>query len=163
MTDIMYTKEVALVGTNCKVFADILGAMLADGMSVSAMVDFPERVMIEDSRLTVGHFDFDNYDRMKESFEGYHDVVLTYNDDLEDQYTNDLTLRSFSKTVAAAREAGVARIVVVGSPDSEAFFVTDLRRMDGIDWVFVSTEGDFAGRVAEEVAEPSYHREVFVE
>lgn len=156
-------KEIALVGTVCHVQADVLGGLLARGLSVNAMVDYPEHVMIDDTRLTVTHLPLEDHARVVEALEGYHDIVLTYNDDLSDAYTNDLTLRYFIDTVHAAREAGVARVIVVGSPDSAAYFVTDLRRLDDIDWVFISTEGDFAGHVAEEVTQPHFHSEVFAE
>lgn len=156
-------KEIALLGTNNHVMADVMGALLARGLSVNAMVDYPEKVMLEDSRLTVTHLPVEEHDRVKEMLEGYHDAVLTYNDDLQDAYTNDLTLKYFVDTVHAAREAGVARIIVVGSPDSEAFFVSDLRRLDDIDWVFISTEGDFPGRTTDEIVKPRFHREVYSE
>ena len=156
-------KEIALLGTNGHVFGDVLGALLARGLSVNAMVDFPEKVMVEDSRLTVVHLPVEDHDRVKEALEGYHDVVLTYNDDLEDPYTNDLTLKYFIDTVHAAREAGVARVIVVGSPLSTAYFVTDLRRLADIDWVFISTENDYPDRVADEVVSPRFHREEYTE
>lgn len=156
-------KEIALLGTNGHVLGDVLGAMLARGLSVNAMVDFPDKVMIEDSRLTVSHLPLGNHDRVKEALEGYHDVVLTYNDNLEDSYTNDLTLKYFIDTVHAAREAGVERVIVVGSSMSTAYFVTDLRRLDDIDWVFISTENDYPDRVANEVISPRFHREEYTE
>ena len=162
-THIYDMKEIALVGTNCRVFADVAGELLANGLSVNAMLDFPEKLMFADDRLTVTHADLARHQSMVDAFRGYHDVVLTYNDDLSDHYTNDLTLRYFVDTVHAAREAGVARVVVVGASESEAFFVSDLRRLDDIDWVFISTEGDYPARAAREVIEPSFHKEVFAE
>lgn len=156
-------KEIALLGTNNRVFADVLGSLLARGLSVNAMVDYPEHVMLEDTRLTVTHLPLGQHQAVVDMLQGYHDAVLTYNDNLQDSYTNELTLKYFVDTVHAAREAGVARIVVVGSPDSEAFFVSDLRRLDDIDWVFISTEGDFPARAADEVCQPHFHKEVFTE
>lgn len=159
----MIMKEIALLGTTCHVFAKTLSELLAKGLSVNAMVDKPEHIMIEDTRLTVQRLPLGEHQRVVEALEGYHDVVLTYNDDLRDAYTNDLTLKYFVDTVHAAREAGVARVIVVGSPDSQAFFVSDLRRLDDIDWVFISTEGAYADRVVGEVLEPRHHSEVFAE
>ncbi|MDE5628909.1 MAG: NAD(P)H-binding protein [Muribaculaceae bacterium] len=156
-------KEIALLGTTDHVFAKVLGKLLENGMSVKALVDFPEKVMLNNSALTVEHLPLGQHERVVEALQGYHDVILTYNDDLRDVYTNELTLKYFVDTVHAAREAGVARIIVVGSPDSEAFFVSDLRRLDDIDWVFISTEGDFSTRAAQETAAPHYHKEVYVD
>lgn len=156
-------KEIALLGTTGHVFGDVLSALLSSGLSVNALVDYPEKVMLDDTRLTVSFLDVSNHDKVEESLQGYADAVLTYNDDLQDVRTNDLTLKYFVDTVHAARQAGVKRIIVVGSPDSEAFFVTDLRRLDDIDWVFISTEGDYPRRVAGELINPRFHKEVFVE
>lgn len=152
-----------MLGTNNRVFADVLGALLERGLSVNAMVDFPEKVMLDDSRLTVTALNVANHQSVEDSLQGYADAILTYNDDLEDAYTNELTLKYFVDTVHAARQAGVGRIIVVGSPQSEAFFVTELRRLDDIDWVFVSTEGDFSRRAADEVTAPRFHKEVYSE
>lgn len=156
-------KEIALVGTTCHVFADVLGSLRAQGLGINAMVDYPERVMVDDISLTKTHFPVTDHAKVVNAFTGYDTVVLTYNDDLQDTYTNDLTLRYFVDTFTAAREAGVKRVVVVGSPNSEAFFVSDMRRTDDIDWVFISTEGDFAGRAAREVTEPRIHKAVYSE
>lgn len=156
-------KEIALVSTINRLSGDVLGRLLKEGLSVNAMVDYPEKIMLDDSRLTVTHLDVANHQSVVDSLSGYHDVVLVYNDDLQDKYTNDLTLKYFVDTVHAAREAGVARIIVVGGKDSEAFFVSDLRRLDDIDWVFISTEGDYAGRTVSEVINPRYHKEIFTE
>lgn len=154
-------KEIALLGTVCPVQADILGTLLAQGLSVNAMVDNPEHVMVEDSRLTVTRVPVENHDRVFEALEGYHDVVLAYNDDLSDSRANSLTLKYFYDTALAAQQAGVSRLIVVGSPDATAFFVSDLRRLNGIDWVYISTEGAFARHTAEEIISPRFHCEEY--
>lgn len=156
-------KEIALLGTINRVQANVTGELLARGLAVNAMVDVPERVMIDDVRLTVTHLPVEEHSRVVEMLTGYDTAVLTYNDDLYDAYTNELTLKYFVDTVHAAREAGVGRIIVVGSPDSEAFFVSDLRRLDDIDWVFISTEGDYARRSADQVTDPTLHRTEYTE
>lgn len=156
-------KEIALVGTNNHVFADVLSVLLARDVAVNAMVDYPEHVMVDDSLLTVTRFNYEDEKAMGDAFEGYHDVVLTYDDNLKDAAHNEIALKSFANTVTAARKAGVARVIVVASPDSEAYYVTLLRRLDDIDWTFISTEGDYPNRTADEVIEPSFHREVYAE
>ena len=154
-------KEIALVGTNNKVFADVLSVLLARDVAVNAMVDYPEHVMVEDENLTVSHMNFYEPEAMRKAFEGYHDVVLTYDDNLLDAAHNELALKTFADTLSAARKAGVARAIVVAGRDSEAFYVTLMNRIDDIDWVFISTEGDFPDRAADELIEPSYHREIY--
>lgn len=154
-------KEIALVGTNNKVFADVLSVLLARDVAVNAMVDYPEHVMVEDENLTVSRMNFYEPEAMRKAFEGYHDVVLTYDDNLLDAAHNELALKTFADTLNAARKAGVARAIVVAGRDSEAFYVTLMKRIDDIDWVFISTEGDFPDRAADELIEPSYHREIY--
>lgn len=156
-------KEIALVGTNNRVFADVLSVLLARDLAVNAMVDYPEHVMVEDSQLTVTGMNYFDEDAMRQSFEGYHDAILTYDDNLQDASHNEIALKSFANTLTAARKAGVARIIVVAGQDSEAFFVSLLKRIDDIDWVFISTEGDYPDRTADEVIEPNFHREVYQE
>ncbi|MDE6276546.1 MAG: SDR family oxidoreductase [Muribaculaceae bacterium] len=154
-------KEIALVGTIDRIFGDVLGQLLKHEISVNAMVDEPEKLMIDNSLLTVSHLDATDAKAVKAALEGYDTAVLVYNDNLRDVRTNDLTLRSFAHTVAAAREAGVKRVIVVGSENSEAFFVTDLRRMDDIDWLFISNVGPYAKRVRKEIEKPQRHSTVY--
>lgn len=156
-------KEIALTGTNNKVFADVLSVLLARDLAVNAMVDYPEHVMLNDTQLTISRMNFYSREEMREAFEGYHDAILTYDDNLMDVEHNTLALKTFEDTITAAREAGVARVIVVAGQDSEAYFTSLLRRLDDIDWVYVSTEGDFPNRTADEVIEPSFHKEVYAE
>ncbi len=156
-------KEIALVGTNNKVFADVLSVLMARDVAVNAMVDFPEHVMVEDESLTVSRMDFYDEEAMREAFASYGSLVLTYDDNLLDVAHNNLALKTFADTLTAARKAGVGRVIVVAGQDSEAYFVSLLNRIDDIDWVFVSTEGDFPNRAADELIEPSFHREVYKE
>ncbi len=107
-------KEIALLGTTNHVFGDVLGSLLASGLSVNALVDTPEKVMLDDVRLTVQHLPVEDSERVREMLEGYHDAVLTYNDDLQDVYTNDLTHKYFTDTVNAARDAG-KQVCAVGT------------------------------------------------
>ena len=155
-------KEVALTGSNCHIFADVLTALLHRGLSVHAFVTYPERLMLDDVDLTISRLDTDNKDGLIDAFEGYHDVIMTFNDDLTDSESNDFTLHHYNEMINAAQEAGVTRVIVVGSNESAAFFMGDLRRRGDIDWVFISTEGDYADRAASEAMAPRYHREEYV-
>ncbi len=154
-------KEVALTGSNCHIFADVLSALLHRGINVNAFVTYPERLMLEDINLTVSRLDVADRDELRRGFEGYHDVIMTFNDDQTDVDSNDFTLHYYNELVNAARDAGVRRLIVVGSPESAAFFMGDLRRRNDMDWVFISTEGDYADRAAREVVAPQYHKEEY--
>lgn len=156
-------KEVALTGTNCHIFAEVLSALLHRGIAVHAFVTNPEHLMLDDTNLVISRLDADDKERLTHDFEGYHDVVMTFNDDQTDVESNDFTLHHYNQMVNAARDAGVSRIIVVGSPESSAFFMGDLRRRvdEKIDWVFISTEDDFADRAVSEVVEPHFHKEEY--
>lgn len=156
-------KEIALTGMNGHVFADVLTELLHRGQPVNAFVSNPEHVMVENSDLTVSFLDNADKKAMKDSFMGYHDVIMTFEDNQTDHDANDFILKNYVDMVNAAREAGVARLVVVGAPESEAFFMGDLRRHTDIDWVFISTEGNYAQRAAEEIFNPHSHREKYIE
>lgn len=155
-------KEIALMGMNSPVLADILSALLHRNMAVNAMVTNPEHLMIDNTLLTVSHVDGKSVDTMAEDLEGYHDAVMAFGDDFTNAESNEFTLHAFPNMVTAARRAGVSRIIVVGSPQSAAFFLGDLRRQDDIDWVYISTEGDFARHAADEVETPRHHREEYM-
>ena len=156
-------KEVALVGTACRVFSDVLTLLLERDIAVVAFVDNPEKVMLNDEQLTVSHLYPADEKAVEEALQGFHDVVLVYDDNLMNVDHNTLTLKSFVPTLTGARKSGVNRVIVVAGADSEAFFVTELKRIDDVDWVFISTEGDDATRTANEVIEPSFHRDVYTE
>lgn len=154
-------KEIALIGSIDRIYGDVLGQLLKHEISVNAMVDQPEKLMLDNSLLTVSHLDVTDTKAVKEALEAYDTGVLVYNDDLRNVATNELTLKTFSHTVTAAREAGVKRVIVVGSENSEAFFVTDLRRIDDIDWLFISNVGPYAKRVRKEIEKPTRHSTVY--
>lgn len=154
-------KEIAVCGINGHVMADVLSALLHRGVTVNAYVNTPERLMDTSTQLTASVLRADNKDEMRESLEGYHDVILAFDDDLSNHDENTFVLTRYNDMVSAARAAGVSRLIVVGSPESVAFFTGDLKRRDDIDWVYVATEGDYASRVADEITDPRHHKEIF--
>ncbi len=155
--------EVALLGRNSQILSDVLSALLHRNIAVNAMVDYPEHLMMNDVDLTVSHLDTGDKEALKKSLEGYREVILAFSDDQTDIEANDFALRYYAEMVTAAREAGVKRLIVVGSPNATAYFMGDLRRQDGLDWVFISTEGDFADRTAREIKNPHFHCEEYTE
>lgn len=156
-------KEIAVTGINGHVLADVLTSLLHNGITVNAYVNEPMRLMDTSAQLTVGLLRADDKEELRRSFEGYHDVVMTFDDNQLNHDENSFVLDHYYEMINAAHEAGVARVVVVGSPQSEAFFTNNLKRRSDIDWVFISTEGDYATRVVEEVVNPKFHSEVFMD
>ena len=157
-------KEIALTGLSGQVFADVLSALLHRGVTVNALVNNPERLMDTSTQLTASLLDVDSKDVLKSSLTGYDSAIFTFDDNLEDHDQNDFVLQHYNEMVNAARDAGIKRLIVVGSPESEYFFAGDLKRREvAPDWVFISTEGDYAKHAVDELLEPRTHNAVFCE
>lgn len=154
--------EVALIGMESRVLADVLSALLHRNIAVNAIVTQPERMMINNVDLTVSHLKPGNPDMLADNLEGYHDAVIAFSDDLTDEAADNFALHHFGEMLTAVKSAGVSRLAVVGSPQSKAFFLGALERTEGFDWVFISTEGNFAERAVDEVLQPRHHSEEFV-
>lgn len=155
--------EIALLGTTCRITANIASALLAKGLTVHEMVDYPEKVMLINDKLAISHLYITDQDKLRRSLKGYTHAVVAHNDDLTNVYTNNLTLKYFANVLTTARDAGIRRIVVVGSPQSEAFFVSKLRGIAELDWVFISTEGNYPIHVVHELLYPKHHRRAYRE
>lgn len=152
-------KEIALIGANGPVMSAVLTSLLERQMAVNVLTLYPERIMLDNSAVTVSRLDVTNGERVREALEGYATVVIANETDLQNDTLDNLVLRYFDTTVQAVRQAGVTKLVVVGSKQSNAFYLSHLERYNEPDWVYFDTEGDFADRVADEVNEPRYHRE----
>ena len=154
-------KEIALTGTLCRVYGDVLTKLLEKGLAVNAMIDNPEHLMIDNCALTITHLDLSNRENLRNELDGYTDCVMVFDDDLSNAEHNDFALRRFHEMVNAATEAGVKRLIVVASPDSTSFFAQDLRRRQDIDWLYISTENAFPERVYNELVKPTQGCKVY--
>lgn len=154
-------KEIAVTGLNGHVLSEVLSYLLHKGVTVNAYVNNPERLMDTSTQLTASLLDVYDKDRLRSLFTGYDTVIMTFDDDQSNHDENSFVLENYWRMVHAAREAGVKRLVIVGSPQAEAFFIGDLKRQDEVDWTFVSTEGDFAKHATDEALTPTTHKAVY--
>lgn len=154
-------KEIAVTGLNGHVLSEVLSYLLHKGVTVNAYVNNPERLMDTSTQLTASLLDVYDKDRLRSLFTGYDTVIMTFDDDQSNHDENSFVLENYGRMVHAAREAGVKRLVIVGSPQAEAFFIGDLKRQDEVDWTFVSTEGDFAKHATDEALTPTTHKAVY--
>ena len=115
------------------------------------------------TQLTASLLDVEDKDRLRDLFTGYDTLIMTFDDNQTNHDENSFVLDNYDKMIHAAREAGVKRLVVVGSPQAEAFFTGDLKRRSDIDWVFISTEGDYGKHAVDEVLEPRTHQAVYLD
>lgn len=141
-------KEIAVTGRNGHVLAEVLSALLHQDLTVNAYVDEPLKLMATNDRLSARLLDTSSKDALRRCFDGYDQVVMTFDDDLRDHDQNTFVLDHYYEMINAAHEAGVKHLIVVGSPQSEAFFTNNLKRRDDVRWTFISTEGDYAHRTS---------------
>lgn len=145
-------KEIALLGVTGPVYGNVLTGLLEDNLSVNAMVTDPEHVMLDTTNITVTRYDAYDKEASKRALTGYDTVIIAYETDYQNAANNDLMLDTYSKTVNAAIEAGVKNLIVVGGKFSEAFLTGELRRhSDLIDAKYISTEGNYAKAVVDEL------------
>lgn len=142
------TKEIALLGVNGTVLSDTLTALLEKSDSVDVFSTTPEHVMLDTTNIVVNHLDTSSKEATRDQLIGFDTVVLALENDMGNPDFNDWVLRTYSETVNAIIEAGVKRLFVIGAKDSEAFYCGELRRHDKLDYVFTTTEGDYADAVA---------------
>lgn len=152
-------KEIALIGSNGRVMSAILSQLLEKGLSINVLTLYPEKVMVDNTRLTVNRFDVTSKEATREALEGYSTVVIANETDLENEDLDNLILKYFNSVLTAASEAGAKRVLVVGGKESNAFYLGHLNSHSDLDWVYFDTEGDFASKVSEEIISPRYHRE----
>lgn len=146
-------KEIALIGENGPVQANMLERLLQNGMDVNYLSAKAERVMLDTTNLTISQLNYETKDKLAKQLEGYDTVVIAYETDYTNAENNNFMLRTYSECVNAAINAGVRRLAVVGSPFSEAFLQGELNRHgDLIDGEYISTEGDYAGAVVNAVS-----------
>lgn len=142
-------KEIALMGIAGPVYGNVMTALLEKNYSVNALTTGPERMMLDTTNVTVSRFDAYSKDATKDSLEGYDTAVLVYETDYQNADNNAVMLDTYSRTVNAAIDAGVKRLIVVGGKFSEAFLAGELRRHSNlIDAKFISTEGNYGAAVA---------------
>lgn len=137
-------KEIAILGTTGPVFGQTLTAFLENNYSVEALVTNPEKLMLDTTNVNIDRLDLSSELATEQQLAGYSVAVLAIENDLQNHDLNDLILRSFSPTVNAAIKAGVKRLVIIGGKDSEAFYLQELNRHDGLNYRFITTEGDYA-------------------
>lgn len=143
-------KKIALIGSTGPVFGNVLTALLEKGYSVLALVTDPDKVMVNNDRLTIHFLDTSSKEAISKELAGVETAVIAYETDFLDVNNNDFILHTYAETVNAVIEAGVKRLIVVGNKDSEAFLRGELnRRKDLIESDFRSTEGDYYHDVAD--------------
>lgn len=160
-------KKIALIGASGFVGSAILKELLNRGFQVLVLVRNPDKISIKNPDLTVRQVDVSDENALAADLKGYDDVISAYNPGWKNPNIAQETLANYPKIVAAAKKAGVKRLLIVGGAgtlfvkpglrvmDSGAipaeimpavkslgqFYLDTLAREDGIDWVFFSPAG----------------------
>lgn len=160
-------KKTALIGASGFVGGAILKELLSRGYEVEALVRNPEKVKVQNPRLTVREVDVADTKALAADLKGYDTVISAYNPGWANPDIYSLTLQNYPRIVEAAKEAGVRRLLIVGGAgtlfcapglrvvDSGAipaeimggvrslgeFYLDTLSKEKAIDWVFFSPAG----------------------
>lgn len=160
-------RKIALIGASGFVGSAILRELLDRGYQVEALVRNPDKIDIKNANLTVKKVDVSDEEALAQALQGYATVISSYNPGWTNPNIAGDTRANYPKIVAAAKTAGVKRLLIVGGAgtlfvkpglrvmDSGAippeimpgvkslgeFYLYDLSREDGIDWVFFSPAG----------------------
>lgn len=157
-------KKVALIGGSGFVGSVILKELLARGWNVETLARNPDKITIKNPGLTVKKCDVSDEKALAADLKGYAEVISAYNPGWSNPNIYEDTLKNYPIIVAACKEAGVKRVLIVGGAgtlfvkpgvrlmDTGAlpeewlpgvkslgkFHLENLRKEDGIDWVFIS-------------------------
>lgn len=110
--------NIALIGASGFVGAQVLTEALSRGHQVTAIVRNPEKIAVNDPKLTVKKGDAHNEAELKQLLQGHDAVVSAYNAgwDNPDLYNDFLNT---SKTIEqAVEQSGVKRFLVIGGAGS---------------------------------------------
>ncbi|MBO5054360.1 MAG: NAD(P)H-binding protein [Muribaculaceae bacterium] len=142
-------KEIVLIGFGGNVFDATLTELLESGLSIVAFVPNPDRFMVNNPKLVIHRLDLNDKTTMIQSFTGYDKAIIALETNLTNHDLNEIVLKHYNTITTAVIEAGVKRLIVVGGPYSEAFYTGDLKRHEGYDWKFISTEGNYPRHIFE--------------
>lgn len=160
-------KKTALIGASGFVGSAILNELLSRGYKVEALVRNPEKITVDNPNLTVKKVDVADEEALAEDLKGYDEVISAYNPGWTNHNIYNDTLQNYPRIVAAAKEAGVKRLLIVGGAgtlfcapglrvvDSGVipaeimdgvkslgkFYLDTLTKENDIDWVFFSPAG----------------------
>ncbi|RAJ94010.1 hypothetical protein LX87_03894 [Larkinella arboricola] len=155
--------KIALIGASGYVGSSLLTEALNRGHEVTAIVRHPEKVTVENDRLTVLRGDAQQEDEVASLVAGHDAVVSAYNPGWDNPNIYNDSLVGLQAIQSGTRKAGVKRLLVVGGAGSleiapgvqlvdtpqfpEAWkagalaardYLTILRKETELDWTFLS-------------------------
>jgi len=160
-------KNVALIGASGFVGSALLKELLERGHQVTAIVRNPEKITVSHPQLTIVRADVSDIDAIVEAATGKDAIISAYNPGWGNPHIYEDTLHNYAQILAAAKRAGVKRLLCVGGAGTlfcapglrvvdsgvipEAimggvrslgeFYLNTLMNEHDIDWVFFSPAG----------------------
>ena len=111
-------KKVVLIGASGFVGNAILNELLERGHEVTAVVRHPEKVKVENPRLSVVGMDVEDSARLTDVCKGHDAVISAYNPGWGNPDMYEDTLRVYPKILNAVKASGTGRLLIVGGAGS---------------------------------------------
>jgi len=155
--------KVAIIGASGFVGQRLINEALQRGYRVTAIARNPEKIKIENDRLTTKAADVNNFDELAEVLRGHDAVISAFNAGWGNPDFYNVYIKGCEAIQEASKKAGVKRLIVIGgagsleiapgkqlvdSPDFPAEWKTGataardylntLRNEQDLDWTFLS-------------------------
>lgn len=111
-------KNIVLIGASGFVGSVLLKEALDRGYAVKAIVRHPEKVKVENKHLQLVKADVTDAKKLAEVVKGADAVISAYNPGWSNPNIYDDTLKGYRSIIDAVKNAGVARLQIVGGAGS---------------------------------------------
>ncbi|MGB5925403.1 MAG: NAD(P)-dependent oxidoreductase [Dehalococcoidia bacterium] len=105
--------KIAIIGASGQIGAYIRDEALARGHKVTAIVRHPEKVAVQDPRLTVVKADILK-DKVEELLKGHDTVISAYNPGWSNPNIYDEQIEGYKRIISGVKKSGIKRLLVVG-------------------------------------------------
>jgi len=105
--------KIAIIGASGQVGAYIRDEALARGHKVTAIVRHPEKVAVQDPRLTVVKADILK-DKVEELLKGHDTVISAYNPGWSNPNIYDEQIEGYKRIISGVKKSRIKRLLVVG-------------------------------------------------
>ena len=105
--------KIAIIGASGQIGAYIRDEALARGHKVTAIVRHPEKVAVQDPRLTVVKADILK-DKVEELLKGHDTVISAYNPGWSNPNIYDEQIEGYKRIISGVKKSRIKRLLVVG-------------------------------------------------
>jgi putative NADH-flavin reductase len=105
--------KIAIIGASGQIGAFIRDEALARGHKVTAIVRHPEKITVQDPRLTVVKADILK-DKVEELVKGHDAVISAYNPGWSNPDIYNEQIKGYKAIISGVKKSGIKRLLVVG-------------------------------------------------